>query len=201
MESSKLGTSATRGSTIETLFSRRYVTRKGTAINATERGLFLISQLRERKLEFLTQADTTKAWGDGLGADRSRQRGRTYRRPVLQSIKEKTEAIICTFWAAPRSRCASEIASPKTGLPVEEGPDGFVFPGFKGVSSTRSFWKGKCWLTNTGTSCVPRTAPAPTPGSFPNARGRHFRQCWSSTRKSSGSNSSLTEMPRNSIPR
>jgi len=136
MEGSKLGTSATRGSTIETLFSRRYITRKGTAINATERGLFLISQLRERKLEFRTQADTTKAWETALELIEAGSGAAPTGDQFLQSIKEKTEAIICTLGGAKES-LRIRVACPKTGLPVEEGPDGFVFSGFKEVKFPR----------------------------------------------------------------
>jgi DNA topoisomerase III len=135
METHKLGTSATRASTIETLLSRGYIARKGMFVS-TEPGKFLITELRVRKLEFLAQPEMTQQWEDQL--EQIEQGGDTApsREQFLGSIREKTETIVRTLGGA-KAELRIQVLCPKTSLPVQQGTTHYIFPGYKEIKCPR----------------------------------------------------------------
>ena len=132
MDSNKLGTSATRAATIETLLSRKYVTRKLTMLLSTEHGQFLITELKAKKLEFMTTADTTKEWETQLDLIETGDATAPSRQQFLDSIKERTEAMVAIL-AGAKSSFQPKVLCPITYQPVEVTSDGYVFPGLKDI--------------------------------------------------------------------
>ena len=142
MDSCSLGTSATRAGVIETLASRQYISRRGTILTATDQGQFLIAQLKERKLDFITNAETTKAWELQLEQIEQGNPKAPTRIQFLESIKEKVENIIRAV-GGPESMLRLKIVCPKTGAPVEETIAGFVFAGFKDIQCPKDLFGRK----------------------------------------------------------
>lgn len=128
METHKLGTSATRATAIETIISRGYVERLGTTIQSTERGRFLIEELRRRRADFLTHPQMTTAWEEMLKSMEEGQAEAPTLDTFLQQVKGSIQELLAALNSAKALKAA--VLCPKTALPVQEVEKGWIFPGF-----------------------------------------------------------------------
>ncbi|MDY0221597.1 MAG: DNA topoisomerase [Desulfobacterium sp.] len=128
-----IGTQSTRAQIIETLILRGYVTRAGKRLIATDKGVYLIIQLRRCPVSsVLTRPDETARWEMGLNAIALGQEANL---DFLNRIKTFVAAAVAelkladlgkeTFERA--SESSSEIGTcPSCGGPVSEGRKAFA---------------------------------------------------------------------------
>jgi DNA topoisomerase-3 len=84
-----IGTEATRGSIIETLVKRKYITREKKRIKPTEKGYHLYDAARAREsLKPLTQVDETARWENQLAQD-----PKTFFHEIKQYIQTAVDAL------------------------------------------------------------------------------------------------------------
>ncbi len=127
-----IGTQSTRAQIIETLILRGYVTRAGKRLTATDKGVYLIVQLRRCPVSsVLTRPDETARWEMGLNAIALGQEGNL---DFLHRIKTFVAAAVAELKLADLGKetfektveSSREIGNcPSCGGPVSESPKTF----------------------------------------------------------------------------
>jgi DNA topoisomerase-3 len=133
-----LGTPATRAEIIKKLFSREYVLEKGKKLHASEKGLFLLEQLKkDPDLAKIADVGQTTEWERELSEDPAAFEGRVaaYVRACIKQ-EAKREAY----------EKAAVGACPRCGRGVLESKKNFYCPGYKDAQKPCSFtiWKETC---------------------------------------------------------
>jgi len=138
-----IGTPATRAAIIELLIARAYILRqkKGstTFLRATDNGKTLISNLRDQRLELLTQAQLTAEWESKLLEMEKGVRGGINRVAFLEGICKVVRECIGVLSTnrspmAPRSSRGAveaqdlDISCPFTGKPIKDHGGYWVVP-------------------------------------------------------------------------
>lgn len=134
METNNLGTPSTRASMIDTLVDRKYIIRslgKPTVLKATVDGQFLTQQLREHKLDYLTQPFLTAAWEDELELIEKGKKNAMSRELFLEHISYRAREIVRNLETV-RQQIDDKflVLCPKTLKPAVEKEKGYLFPGF-----------------------------------------------------------------------
>ena len=119
-----LGTPATRASTIEGLINDKYVSRQGRELFVSNRGIRLIDQLHDMKIDILASPEMIGEWEHKL---RQMEHGELPRPAFMEEIKKLTGDVVATAKTAAKESLERvyppfPVACPVCGAP-ELGQD------------------------------------------------------------------------------